>query len=101
MNYLIFCLLFIDQILSIRLTSNEKKINLCINCKHFISSDFNENFGKCNKYSIINEISGDKILLPVCIIRNSNFLCGKKGKNFESKYILKDKQDNDNVHEDA
>lgn len=88
MNYLIlniFFILFIPS-LSHVITSNNKNINLCINCKHFIPSEFNNKFARCNKYSITNEITGDKILPYACIIRKSELLCGKTGKSYESKY---------------
>jgi serine kinase of HPr protein (carbohydrate metabolism regulator) len=86
MNYLILYSLLIKSCISFVITTDNKNINLCINCKYFIPSQFNEKFGKCDKYSLTNEVSGEKILLPACIIRKSELLCGKKGKRFEAKH---------------
>ena len=96
MNYLILCFLLIKSCTSFVLTTDSKNINLCVNCKHFIPSQFNEKFGKCDKFSLVNEVSGEKILSPACVIRKSEFLCGKKGKGFEPKYKSKRIDDFDN-----
>ena len=89
MNYLILYFALIKQCLSLMIIPNNKHINLCINCKHFVPFQDNIKFAKCDKYSIINEISGYKILPFVYIIRNSELFCGKNGKNFEPIYKSK------------
>ena len=86
MNYLILYFLLIKSCTSFVLTTDNKNINLCINCKYFIPSELNEKFGKCDKYSLTNEVTGEKISSLACIARKSDFLCGKKGNSFEPKY---------------
>jgi hypothetical protein len=85
LNFILFLTLLktcSSYLLSINGKSDPK---LCINCKHYIESDFNKKFGKCDKYSPIEKVSGDKLYVYACMARNSPFLCGKNADGYEEK----------------
>lgn len=64
-------------------TSSFSAEKLCINCKHYLKSDFNNKFGKCDKYPIVDKLTGEKIHIYASIVRKSPFLCGKNAQGFE------------------
>lgn len=90
MNYLIYIWLLFNLCAdAFIITTNVKDIKLCKNCKYFIESEYNEKLGKCTKYGIVNEITGDVISPLACIARKSQFLCGPTAKGYEIKFNKK------------
>jgi hypothetical protein len=90
MNYLLYVwLLFNICANAYILTTSTKNVKLCKNCKYFVESEFSEKLGKCEKYGIVNEITGDTISPIACIVRKSPFLCGPEAKGYENKYTKK------------
>jgi hypothetical protein len=82
------------------LSFNEIKPKLCVNCKHFITDNVDNKFGKCslftkkenlNFYTRVNGISENTdIEYYYCATaRNSEDMCGKEGKMHKRKYIKK------------
>ena len=82
------------------LSFNVIKPKLCLNCKHFITDNDTDKFGKCSLftekekfdfYMLVNGISENKhIEYYYCATaRNSEDMCGKEGKMYKRKYIKK------------
>ena len=80
------------------LSFNVIKPKLCVNCKHFITDNDTDKFGKCslftekekfNFYTLVNGISENKqIEYYYCATaRNCEDMCGKEGKMYKRKYI--------------
>lgn len=82
------------------ISNYNKKINLCINCKHF-RPDYillipNNEFAKCSvhnrleendNYLVTGEMYKKEIKYTYCsIARNNENMCGKEGKDFVSKH---------------
>jgi hypothetical protein len=67
------------------LSTSTPDLKLCINCKHFIESHFNQKFGKCDKYSLVDKVSGEKLFVYACMARNAPHLCGKDAEGYEEK----------------
>lgn len=82
------------------LSFNVIKPKLCLNCKHFITDNDNDKFGKCslftqnekfNSYMLVNGINENKnIEYYYCATaRKCEDMCGKQGKMHKRKYIKK------------
>jgi len=71
------------------------KPKLCINCKHFITDNNTDKFGKCslftkknNIYNLVNGINKDNIEYHYCAVsRDTEDMCGKEGKMYKKKYL--------------
>ena len=81
----IFFLTLIKTYYSYLLTPSRSDIKLCINCKFFIESHFNQKFGKCDKYSLVDKVSGEKLFVYACMARNAPHLCGTDAEGYEEK----------------
>lgn len=82
------------------LFNNNEKINFCVNCKHFrpyyIFLIPHNDFATCSLYNTIKKnnknflVTGKikkEIEYTYCsIVRNSEDMCGKEGKDFVSKF---------------
>jgi hypothetical protein len=74
------------------LSTSTPDLKLCINCKYFIESHFNQKFGKCDKYSLVDKVSGEKLFVYACMARNAPHLCGKDAEGYEDKNKNEDDQ---------
>lgn len=73
-----------------------KPIKLCLNCKHFLLENplSNPENGKCllfpikkmNKKSITSRYTNPVDYEKCIVVRNSEDMCGKKGKYYEHKH---------------
>ena len=90
----LYIFLFIHSLCSVY-SIEVKPVNLCVNCKHFLLHHplSNVENGKCLLFPIKKtdkkSITGYKILVDYekCIVvRNSEDMCGKKGKYYEHKH---------------
>ena len=91
----LYIFLFISSLYSIY-SLEVKPVNLCVNCKHFLLEHpfSNVENGKCLLFPIKKtnkKIFGGQATIPVdyekCIVvRNSEDMCGKKGKYYEHKH---------------
>jgi hypothetical protein len=77
------------------LSLKEIKPKICVNCKHFITHDNNNKFGKCSLfpkkendiYMLVNPIHKDNIEYHYCFTsRNQEDMCGKEGKMYKKMY---------------
>ena len=64
-----------------------KIMNLCKNCKHYISYD--KLYDRCKKYVIrTDQVTGDTIYHSCHKVRFLSNLCGHEGKDFDPKPTL-------------
>jgi len=90
----LYIFLFIHSLYSVY-SIEVKPAKLCVNCKHFLLDHplSNVENGKCllfqTKKTDKKNVNGHKILVDYekCIVvRNSEDMCGKKGKYYEHKH---------------
>lgn len=93
-----FVLVIILSIVSSILSFNEIKPRLCINCKHFITDDDTNLYGKCFLFPLKNDdslfyisgIKNDEIIdyYHCSVARKYDSMCGKEGRKHKRKYTI-------------
>ena len=80
------------------LSFKEIKPKLCINCKHFISDNYDDKYGKCSlfpkiishNYKLVNGIIEYSDDYHYCsILRSNDSMCSEEGKMYKRKYRKK------------
>ena len=68
------------------------KTKFCVNCKHFIPHEHNNEFGKCSSFVyenskfLVDGIVRDNEYYTCSTARSSINLCGKEGTKYRKKY---------------
>jgi len=96
-KYFIILFTFFSSFFSLKM-NNPK---LCINCKHFISDNIDNKYGKCalfpiieyNNYHLVNGNTDEDINHNYCsIARGEETMCGEQGKLYKKKYTSRKKK---------
>ena len=72
--------------------SMKTKTKFCVNCRHFIPNESNNEYGKCslfvyeNSKYLVDGVIRDNDYYACSTARSWNSLCGKAGKNYKKKY---------------
>ena len=88
-------LLAISTYMFLYVNSIEIKTKFCINCKHFIPHEHNNEFGKCslfvyeNSKYLVDGIVRDNEYYACSTARSWDHLCGKPAKKYRKKYTKK------------
>ena len=67
----------------------------CVNCKHFIPHEYNNEYGKCaffvyeNSKFLVDGIARENEYYTCSTARSSINLCGKEGTKYRKKYTKK------------
>ena len=70
----------------------ETKTKFCVNCKHFIPHEHNNEYGKCslfvyeNSKYLVDGIVRDNEYYACSTARSWDQLCGKEGVKYRKKY---------------
>jgi hypothetical protein len=71
------------------------KPKFCVNCKHFIPHEHNNEYGKCslfiyeNSKYLVDGIARENEYYTCSTARSSVNLCGKEGAKYRKKYTKK------------
>jgi hypothetical protein len=88
--------IFLSPFFSIKVN----KPKLCINCKHFISNNIDNKYGKCSlfprelidDYLIDGNTENNKEYYYCSTARSFENMCGKEGKMYKKKVIPRNKK---------
>jgi hypothetical protein len=75
------------------------KTKFCVNCKHFIPHEHNNQFGKCsffvyeNSKFLVDGIIRDDEFFSCSTARSCESLCGKNAKEYRKKYTRRSIQE--------
>lgn len=89
---MLYLLAILSMYMFLFVNSLGTKSKFCVNCKHFIPHEHNNEFGKCsffvyeNSKYLVDGIVRDNEYYSCSTARSCSNLCGKEGVKYRKKY---------------